>query len=126
MRQALLILFTIISISCCERFNCEVDYRDDFIGTYQCSKEGQYHCGDSTIFIDSIEVVNITKERDSMINIIDAILFIDESGGFGGGLYPDSAYHGFAGQIVGDSIFFNTYQGGLGCFTSLKYKGYKL
>lgn len=101
------------------------DYRDRFIGDYQCNKRGTYHCGDSTVYVDTIVIVSLAKRSDSLIQIFGATLKINTNGEFGGGLYPDSAYHGFGGNLTGDSIFFTTYQGGLGCFTSLNYKGKK-
>jgi hypothetical protein len=98
----------------------------NLIGKYQCNKTGNYHYGDSTYYFDTTVIVTITKENDSFINILDATLKINTNGEFGGGLYSDSAYHGFGGYFINDSVFFNTYQGGLCCFTSLNYKGKKI
>lgn len=124
----LLLLFC----SSCKKPNKECnngtsDYRDKFVGNYQCSKTGVYHCGDSTFYHDTTTIiVTITKENDSLIHILDAILKINANGEFGGGLYPDTSYHGFGGYFINDSIFFDTYQGGLGCFTSFSYKGKRM
>ncbi len=122
----LIVLLLLLFISCNKENNETLDYRDKFIGDYRCNKTGNYHCGDSTYYYGTTEIVTITKANDSLINILDAILKINTNGNFGGGLYPDSAYHGFEGYFINDSIFFNTYQGGLGCFTSLNYKGKKI
>ncbi len=126
MENLLLVSLLLLLISCDKETNEIPDYRDKFVGVYQCNKTGNYHCGDSTYYYDTTEIVTITKENDSLINILDATLKINTNGEFGGGLYPDSAYHGFGGYFINDSINFNTYQGGLGCFTSLNYKGKKI
>lgn len=127
MKKLILILLLLPVLSSCIKESKEIpDYRDKFIGTYNCDKTGSYHCGDSTFYYDTTMIVTITKENDSLINILDAVLNINSIGEFGGGIYPDSSYHGFGGYIVNDSIFFNTFQGGLGCFTSLNYIGKKL
>lgn len=127
MKKSIRILLLLLLFISCKKENIETpDYRDKFVGDYQCNKTGIYHCGDSTFYYDTTVIVTITKENDSLINILDAALKINTNGEFGGGLYPDSAYHGFGGYFINDSIFFNTYQGGLGCFTSLNYKGKKI
>lgn len=122
----LIVLLQLLFIGCNKENNDIPDYRDKFIGKYQCNKTGNYHCGDSTYYYDTTVIVTITKENDSLINILNAALKINTNGEFGGGLYPDSAYHGFGGYFISDSVFFNTYEGGLGCFTSLNYKGKKI
>jgi len=122
----LIVLLLLLFIGCDKENNKIPDYRDKFVGDYQCNKTGNYHCGDSTFYYDTTVIVTITKENDSLINILDVALRINTNGEFGGGLYPDSAYHGFGGYFIIDSIFFNTYQGGLGCFTSFNYKGKKI
>ena len=123
---SLIVLLLLIFMGCNKENNDAPDYRDKFVGDYQCNKTGYYHCGDSTFYFDTTLIVTICKENDSLINILDATLKINTNGEFGGGLYPDSVYHGFGGFFVNDSIYFNTYQGGLGCFTSLNYKGKKI
>jgi hypothetical protein len=104
-------------------YNKLPDYRDEFIGAYFCAKTGNYHCGDSTSYYDTTEMVTVGKSGDSMITILDATLKIDVNGEFGGGLYPDPKYHLFAGYIKDDSLNFGLQQGGLGCFTRLNYRG---
>ncbi len=131
MKNVALILVVLLLIGC-NKENGENqvptdDYRDKFIGSYQCTKTGVYHCGDSIYHYEPVDlVVTVTKKHDSLINILDAVLKINKNGEFGG-LYPDSApdYHGFGGYFINDSIFFNTHQGGLGCFTAFDYEGKK-
>lgn len=113
-------------MGCNKENNDTPDYRDKFVGDYQCNKTGFYHCGDSTFYFDTNLIVTIYKENDSLINIMDATLKIKINGEFGGDLYPSPGYHGFGGFFVNDSIFFSTHQGGLGCFTKLNYKGKKI
>lgn len=104
------------------------DYRDYYTGTYVCDKSGyDLVNGDSTYnyYFDTVLPISVTKVNDSLIQILDATLKVDINGEFGGGLYPDPLYHSFQGYFVNDSIYFNTYQGGMGCFISFEYKGKK-
>jgi len=121
----ILILFVIIFCFASCHKDDDNDYRNKFIGNYKCNKTGVFQCYNNTANFDTIVIVSVKKAGDSSIYILDATLKINTLGEFGGGLYPDSAYHGFGGFFSNDSIFFNTYQVGLGCFTSLDYKGEK-
>ena len=128
----ILILFTILSLSCCEKDKDKTDYRNKYIGNYKCYGTGYFFSGGyfgipyTTTKDDTSVVVNITKSGDSLINILDAQLKLYNNGEFGGGLYPSPNYHGFYGHFNNDSIYFSTYQGGLGTGRILNYKGEKL
>jgi len=76
----------------------------NLIGKYQCNKTGNYHYGDSTYYFDTTVIVTITKEKNFLINILDVTLKINTNGAFGGGLYPDCAYHGFGVYFINDSV----------------------
>ncbi len=124
---AAIILLPLIIINCCNDNKDIPDYRDKYIGDYQCNRTGGYFCGDIVSYYnDTTLIIAITPNKDSLINILDATLKINANGEFNSGLSPNSKYHGFGGYIINDSIFFNTYQGGLGCFVSFSYKGKKM
>ena len=121
-----IIVLVLLFMLCCNKDNNTQDYRNKFLGSYYCTKTGNYYCGDSTYHYDTTEVINVTKSSDSLINILEATLKLDLNGEFGGGLYPDPHYHLFDGYFKDDSIIFGLQDGLLGCFTRLNYKGIKL
>ena len=125
MKYFLFLFFLILAACRKDVVDNTKDYRETFIGNYTCHVTGAYGCMLDTNIIryDTIVLVNITKYGDSSIFILNAILKINNNGEFGGGLYPGPAYHGFGGYFINDSIFFTTYQGGLGCHTILNYNG---
>jgi hypothetical protein len=126
-RLAFLVLLSISFIL----FNCEKeeDYRDGFVGTYYCYKEGSYWCTELKESNDSYVSVEVAKAGEDMIKIFGVESIIDENGKFGdyGGSHPHPDYKFFSGNIykANDSISFNTYQGGLGCASTYTYKGKK-
>jgi hypothetical protein len=126
MKSIFFMVLTLLLMSRCDKDSNTPDYRDKYLGSYNCTKTGNYHCGDSNYYYyDTTEIVFVTKTGDSLINILDASVKIDSNGEFGKGLYPDPNYHLFSGHFIDDSIFFGLQQGPLGCFTRFNYKGIK-
>jgi hypothetical protein len=101
------------------------DYRDKYLGEYWCRQTGMYHCGDSTAYYDTVVWVTVRKSGDSMIHLLNASIKLAANDTFGGGFYPDPAYHGIGGHFDADSVYFVTYKGGLGCGKLLTYEGKK-
>ena len=120
-----LILLSILLFSSCKKEN--IDYRDSFIGNYRCHETGSTWSLD-TIYAryDTIVEIDITKSGDSSINILDVTVKINAAGIIEAGLYSVPNYHGFGGYFKNDSIFLDTFRGGLGGGTTLNYKGKKV
>ncbi|MEJ5265647.1 MAG: hypothetical protein WHT29_10055 [Bacteroidales bacterium] len=124
---SIFIVVIIFFISCYKNDgDITTDYRDKYIGSYNCHKVGSFWCNSSSIPIDTMEIIDIIKNEDSSIIILNEKLKISIDGKFGGRSHPTPNYRIFDGYFTDDSIYFDTYQGGLGCFTTLNYKGKKI
>jgi len=123
-KSIVFIILCFLSVSCNKEENEIMDYRDSFIGSYGCHKTGYIYDEVSTN-VDTFEIIIVSKYSDSLIKILDATIFIDQNGEFGGGLYPDPNYHLFDGCFKNDSVFLNLQIGGLGCYSRFNYIGKK-
>ncbi len=133
MNKVFLFISVISLITSCTKDKSEVlDYREKFLGTYECTKNGREGRIDSIVCVDTLIQLRITGIDDSLIIILDEKIKIDNNGKFGKDLndnciqYPISNYRVFCGEIDGDSIKFFVYQGGLGSFYDYKYYGKKI
>lgn len=126
MRIFLSILLISLFFSCCKKDEENNDYRDDFLGNYNCQGAGYLMCNNQIINnIDTSIIVNISKYKDSLITILNDTLKITSDGKFGGGYYPVPNYRFYQGYFKNDSLIFLTSVGGIGCSLSINYKGKK-
>ena len=133
MNKVFLFISVIFLITSCNKDESKVpDYREKFLGTYECMKSGREGCIDSLIYIDTLIQFKITSIDDSLIIVLDEEIKIENNGEFGKDLnsdciqYPIPDYRVFCGKIENDSIKFSVYQGGLGCFSDYQYYGKKI
>ena len=62
---AAIILLPLIIINCCNDNKDIPDYRDKYIGDYQCNRTGGYFCGDIVSYYnDTTLIIAITFQRN--------------------------------------------------------------
>ncbi len=119
----------VISFFSCKKDEKAPDYRQPYIGTYSCLKtvyESPSNTTDSTMV--SIDVAMV---GDSMIRLLGEEVRVSASGQIGVdatgscNFYNLPAYRLFCGNFNPDSMYLQTWVGGLGTFTQTHYFGKK-
>ena len=122
-------LFSLFFIGCIEEEN-QNNNQNSYVGNYLCQKtENEYDMDSIYPTVTSTETVSITKVTDSLIGILDAkVKFNPQTKIFGSGWYPDpeSDYRVLYGWFSNDSLYIETYKGGLAAGVNCNYKGKKI
>ncbi|MBP6335479.1 MAG: hypothetical protein KA444_08405 [Bacteroidia bacterium] len=126
----LVTLLTILVSTSCKKENAEdvnEDYRTAYAGNYSCQKLCTFWSisqpQTDTSFNGSSSIsIRIDPSTPNRIIVDSDTIAIDSSGSFNGH-YDPPAYNNYSIQITGDSIYLNTFSGGLGGGTTCNSKG---